>query len=65
MKYITFTIKETSDNVFSITTKALLYSTYSDLIFENIPRTNLFGVMTLCSNICNNKYGVGCLFEIA
>ena len=51
MKYITFTIKETSDNVFSITTKALLYSTYSDLIFENIPRTNLFGVMTLCSNI--------------
>lgn len=64
MATLVFTITEVDDYNVVIKTVAVPYNDYPDLVFR-VPKTNAYGAMLVCSNICNNKYHRGCTFEIA
>ena len=64
MATLLFTITEVDDYNLVIRTTATPFKDYPDLVFR-VPKTNIYGAMLVCSDICNNKYNIGCIFELA
>lgn len=65
MNTLTFKIMEYDDHTYRVETKHIAYHMADGLLQDDVKPDELYDVMMNITDICNNKYGIGAIFEIA
>lgn len=61
---VTFTITEYTDGTLKVETKHIAFHFRDGLFYDNIEARQLLQVMRAITELMNNKYNMGAVFEI-